>query len=784
MGITIMSSVIVIGGGLSGLSAAHTLLQGGASVTLMERNAFLGGNSTKATSGINGAPSRTQAAMGIDDNTFLEDMVRSATGVKTGPMPEPYPISQMFVKNSSDAIRWLQDDFGLALDVVSRMGGHSNQRTHRTKSGGKFPGMEITSALMKKYEKLAESGSCELLINSVLTGLIKENGRVIGVNYTNADGQPAALNADAVVIATGGYGAGGAVPGSMLHRMRPDLCDLPTTNGDHSQGDGIAVGLDIGAKAVGLQHVQVHPTGLVNPGDPDNKTKLLAAEALRGEGGILLDCEGNRFCNDIGKRDYVTGMMWSHNKAPYRLLLNSKAASQMQWHCDHYKGRRVMKSFNNAEQVAKEMGIPLENLKKTFDAYNNSAASGKEDQFGKVYYHNTPFELEEKYYVAQVTPVVHYTMGGLAISPSCECVDEKTMCTIPGLYAAGEATGGVHGRNRLGGSGLAEAVILGREAGNSALKYIATPKPTGAVGAGTTTTITIPQGDGLEPITITTTRGGQAQSVQGDKVDLYEFDEEVTTQLGKITAGAAGHGTEASAAAAAAAPKKADATPEPKKAAPSGSPTDVAVVYGSFFMGDSKRDAADIISAYPKDCGMTINEEAIEGNSFNFDHLKQTKFLVVCSSSMYGNPPKNFWEFYFHLKAASENPNKPLKGLQYAVYGNGDETYIDTYMNVPRMLDLLLEKAGARRFYGRGETGEPFTPLKEEMIEAAPWAAGMWEAMVSANASDPSVAWDACWEGSKPAHHDKYTDWDLAKLESKFGTPASPSIFAPVQSRL
>ena len=161
-----MPSAIVIGGGLAGLSAAHTLIQGGVDVTLMERNPFLGGNSTKATSGINGAPSRTQKAMGIDDNTFLEDMVRSATGQKTGPMPDPYPISEMFVKNSSDAIAWLQDDFGLALDVVSRMGGHTNQRTHRTKSGGKFPGMEITSALMKKYEQLAEAGTCNDLSSS------------------------------------------------------------------------------------------------------------------------------------------------------------------------------------------------------------------------------------------------------------------------------------------------------------------------------------------------------------------------------------------------------------------------------------------------------------------------------------------------------------------------------------------------------------------------------------------------------------------------------------------
>merc|ERR1712216_995753 len=102
------------------------------------------------------------------------------------------------------------------------------------------------------------------------------------------------------------------------------------------------------------------------------------------------------------------------------------------------------------------MGIPAAQLAKSFSDYNGYAAAGT-DPFHKIYFAAMPFDLNDSFYVAQVTPVVHYTMGGLAISPACECVDEKTMCTIPGLYAAGEATGGVHGRNRLGGSGLAEA---------------------------------------------------------------------------------------------------------------------------------------------------------------------------------------------------------------------------------------------------------------------------------------------------------------------------------------
>ena len=152
---------------------------------------------------------------------------------------------------------------------------------------------------------------------------------------------------------------------------------------------------------------------------------------------------------------------------------------------------------------------------------------------------------------------------------------------------------------------------------------------------------------------------------------------------------------------------------------------------------------------------------------------------------MYGNPPKNFWEFYYHLKAASENPNKPLSHLQHAVYGNGDETYIDTYMNVPRVLDILLEKAGSRRFFVRGETGEPCTPIKvEEGVEVADWAPPMWEAMKAADKSAPSVEWAALWQGTKPAHHDKISDWDLDKIEKKFGVPETTSIFTQMKSRL
>ena len=775
-------SAIVVGGGLSGLSAAHTLLQGGAKVTLIEKNPFLGGNSTKATSGLNGAGSRTQAKMGIKDSyeVFLEDTVRSATGVKTGPMPEPYELAKVLAGNSADAVHWVQDNFGLALDIVSRLGGHTNQRTHRSKSGGKFPGMEITSALMQKYEELAdrEDGTCELIINASVKKLIKENGRVVGVEYVDGDGAMQRATADAVVLATGGYGAGVQSKGSFLEKIRPDLVHLPTTNGDHSQGEGIEIALDIGAKAISLKHVQVHPTGLVNPDDPDCKTKFLAAEALRGEGGILLDNEGNRFCNDIGKRDYVTGRMWKHNKAPYRLVLNSAASSNLQWHCKHYCSRRVMKHFESGAALAAEMGIPTAQLKASFETYNEAARTGK-DPFGKIYFTHAPFDINDSFYVAQVTPVVHYTMGGLAISPKAECVYEETSRVIPGLYAAGELAGGIHGRNRLGGSALLECVVYGRVAGASALDYVRSPRPMVSAGAGATTTITIPQSNGADPITITYSSGAAAAEVaaEGEKVDVIEWTEEVTTQVGKLTAGA--DGTESAQS----------ASSEPEKVSPSSAGQDVALVFGSFFMGDSRRDSAAIAGAFPADAaaaaGISGPPTPIEGNSFDFNSLASTKYLVVCTSSMYGNPPKNFWEFYYHLKQASENPQKPLKHLQHCVYGNGDETYYDTYMNVPRMVDLLLERAGSRRFYARGETGEPHAPSGSSATNASEWSSSMWKAMVESPGPDGvPVAWDAHWEGSKPNHHDKYTDWTIKKLQKKYGEPSSVSVFGTPAARM
>lgn len=460
-----MNQVIVIGGGLSGLSAAHTLLERGSSVLLLEKNPFMGGNSTKATSGINGATTRTQVRdkVGDSEEAFLRDTVLSAT---KGESDEPYPLARVLVAESAPAVHWLQDAFKIDLSILGRLGGHSFPRTHRGKE--KFPGMVITFALMERYQEIAEKqpDRAKLVLRARATRLLQDaSGAVCGVEY-EAGGETHTAHGP-VVIATGGYGADFS-DDSILIKARPDLKGMPTTNGPHSTGDGIKLALAAGGATKDIEYVQVHPTGLVMPKDPDNPVKFLAAEALRGAGGVILDANGKRFCNELGRRDYVSGEM-GKNKGPFRLLLNGAASKQIHWHCVHYHKRGLFSFYESGRDLAKEMGVDAAVLKRTFDAYNRSAEQ-KSDEFGKKFFANAPLSVDDKYYVGIVTPVVHYTMGGIATSPASEVL-KADGSVVPGLYVTGEAMGGTHGKNRLGGSSLLDCVVFGRVAGASCASY-------------------------------------------------------------------------------------------------------------------------------------------------------------------------------------------------------------------------------------------------------------------------------------------------------------------------
>ena len=472
--------IIVVGGGLAGLSASHQAYLRGANVVLLDKQGFLSGNSGKATLGINGALTRTQNELGIPDTVdqFYQDTLATAKD-RANPA-----LIKVLTHNSADAVHWLQDVFDLDLSLVSRLGGHSQPRTHRGKDA-KFPGMAITYKLLETLENLAESQPDRIAIlknTQVFDLIVDENNdsRIKGVKYKDLKTKQKLEVFGPVIMATGGYAAD-FTKNSLLRKYRPDIIDLPSTNGNHATGDGQKIVMKNRGVGIDLDKVQVHPTGLIDYHDTDaihgNKQPrflFLGAEALRGEGGIILNKDGERFCDELGTRDYVSGEMLKQlqaGKGPLRLVLNTQSELRLEFHIKHYTQRNLLRTVSG-EELAEEMGISFKNLSSTIADYNSSAKGEKEDKFGKKFFPTTPYDMEKegKYHVAFIARVLHFTMGGVKINERTQVVHQKNgkETTFEGLYAAGEVAGGVHGHNRLGGSSLLACVVYGRLAANEA----------------------------------------------------------------------------------------------------------------------------------------------------------------------------------------------------------------------------------------------------------------------------------------------------------------------------
>lgn len=332
--------------------------------------------------------------------------------------------------------------------------------------------MAITYALMQRMEELCESDPERMSVikKAKVVKVNKEGNKVTGVTY-EFNGKQNSVDG-VVVLATGGYAADFG-EGSLLKKHRPDTFGLASTNGTHATGDGLKMLMEIGGNGIDLDKVQVHPTGLVDPKDPGSKWKFLAAEALRGEGGLLINSKGQRFCDELGHRDYVSGEEWKQKEAgnwPVRLVLNSKASNVLDFHTRHYSGRGLMKKMTGAELV-KEIGCSKADLEKTFNTYNKIADGKEKDPWGKKFFHNMPFNLDDTFHVSVMEPVLHFTMGGIEINDKASVLNSEKK-PFDGLYACGELAGGVHGANRLGGSSLLGCVVYGRVAGDSASEYL------------------------------------------------------------------------------------------------------------------------------------------------------------------------------------------------------------------------------------------------------------------------------------------------------------------------
>ena len=283
-----------------------------------------------------------------------------------------------------------------------------------------------------------------------------ENGNVIGVEGVTKDGANVIVEAKAVVLATGGFGANL----EMVASYKPELKGFMTTNAAGAQGQGIAMAQAVGAATVDMDQIQIHPTVQFD-------TAALITEGLRGDGAILVNAEGKRFTDEVGTRDVVSAAEIAQ-PGSYSWLVVDQAMVDASSVIAGYITKGLTVSGEDYAALAEAMGVDAETFTATMEAWNACVESKTDEEFGRTSFAN-PLNTAP-YYAIKVTAGIHHTMGGLKINTATEVLNEAGEA-IPGLFAAGEVTGGVHGANRLGGNAVADFIVFGRIAGASAAEY-------------------------------------------------------------------------------------------------------------------------------------------------------------------------------------------------------------------------------------------------------------------------------------------------------------------------
>jgi len=291
----------------------------------------------------------------------------------------------------------------------------------------------------------------------------------VGVEDTNKD--EVKILKGPVIFGSGGFGGDS---NGMLAKYRPDLANYPSTNDPRPRSQDLLT--NVGAQLLDMDLVQVHPTGFVEPDHVSKPTKFLAAELLRGEGGILL-FEGKRFVNEMETRKTVTAAISkfpAEDEVPkqwhVQIVLDEGVHKKASPHVDFYLWKGLLRMTTVSELIERFPDTAL----KTLQDYSAAAAGEGEDPLGRKTFGSwamkeiTPDTI---IFVGRVTPAIHFTMGGVIINEKSEVLDVNNK-HIKGLWAAGEVSGGIHGENRLGGSSLLECVVFGRTAGDQAAKYL------------------------------------------------------------------------------------------------------------------------------------------------------------------------------------------------------------------------------------------------------------------------------------------------------------------------
>lgn len=444
--------VVVVGAGGAGMTAAITAAQNGKKVMIIEKAAVAGGNSSYATGGMNAAATHYQAEQGIEDSAqlFYDDTMKGGHNIND---PD---LVRTLAENSSAAIDWL-DSIGAPLSNVGQAGGASTKRQHRpVDDEGKI--LSVGTFLVAHLSDTVNEMGIDTIFSARVDEILMEEGKAVGVHAVGADGNQIVIHANSVVITTGGFGSNP----EMIVKYRPDLEGYVSTNAPTITGDAIPFLQAVNADFVDLEQIQIHPTVVQADGS-------LISESLRGDGAILINSEGKRFCNEILTRDVVSAHV-NEQPGSYAWLIVDQKMFDASNVIAKYLDRGLMTKCETVEDLAKLMEVDAGTLQETLATWTAACAAQNDAEFGREAFDALLSDLAAApYYAVKIAPGIHHCMGGVKINTNAEVIDREGN-VIPGLYAAGEVTGGVHGGNRLGGNAVADFVVFGRIAGENASK--------------------------------------------------------------------------------------------------------------------------------------------------------------------------------------------------------------------------------------------------------------------------------------------------------------------------
>ena len=494
---TVDADVVVVGAGGAGMTAAITAAAEGKTVVILESQSMVGGNSVRATGGMNAGKTVYQdenefgesagvektlktAAEKYADNETITALAKTVSEQWAAYQANPTgyfdsvelmeldtmiggkgindpELVETLCANSADAIDWL-DEHGITLHNVSSFGGASVKRIHRpVNAEGKT--VSVGSYMIPLLQENCEKAGVKMMLDTTATEILTDaNGAAVGVKATGASGETVTVNAKAVILASGGFGANL----DMVVKYKPELKGFMTTNAPGIQGQGIEMAQAIGAATVDMDQIQIHPTVEAN-------TAALITEGLRGDGAILINEEGQRFIDEVGTRDVVSAAEIAQTGS-YSWLVVDQAMVDASSVIQGYIKKGYTVTGATYEELGKAMGVDAAAFAETMEKWNGYVEAKNDPDFGRTSFAN-PLNTAP-YYAVKVTAGVHHTMGGLKINANTEVLNEKGE-VIPGLFAAGEVTGGVHGANRLGGNAVADFTVFGRIAGAAASDYAA-----------------------------------------------------------------------------------------------------------------------------------------------------------------------------------------------------------------------------------------------------------------------------------------------------------------------